>query len=225
MSIDDVRTTVLNLLRKNQSGGYVSPSFFNELAKKIQYRWFDNKRVLYESSKRITADLLPLKENVTLVVTSGVATLPSDWWADDAVVYRSYYTQQGTDKSLLVPLEPVSTQEWASRIGSEAFAPTREFPIYQLRDGDKIDVMPRSIRQIEMWYIRKPTDPVWGYTTNSVGRAAYNSATSTDFEVPDYANTEIVNMFLEELGVSVRDGGVTEYAQMREKVEAAKNVN
>ena len=53
-------------------------------------------------------------------------------------------------------------------------------------------------------YIKRPAQAVWGYTTVN-GAALYNSSASTDFELHDSEETELVIKILEFASLSIRD--------------------
>ena len=56
-------------------------------------------------------------------------------------------------------------------------------------------------------YVKKPADPVWAFTVNSVGGYVYASGSSTDFEISDVDQTELILKILMYAGVIVRDPG------------------
>ena len=64
-------------------------------------------------------------------------------------------------------------------------------------------------------YIKRPAQAVWGYTTVS-GAALYNSSTSTDFELHDSEETELVIKILEFASLSIRDLGLYQVGNQME---------
>ena len=42
------------------------------------------------------------------------------------------------------------------------------------------------------YYIKKPSDVVWGFTAGSLGQYTYSSATSTNFELDAIEQTEVI---------------------------------
>ena len=61
-------------------------------------------------------------------------------------------------------------------------------------------------------YVKKPTPPVFAFTVNSVGGYVYNSAGSTDFEISDVDQTELILKILMYAGVIVRDSEIISQA-------------
>ena len=74
-------------------------------------------------------------------------------------------------------------------------------------------------------YIKKPTDPVWGYNVNTTtGAYIYNAGTSTDFEIDDTDQTDIIIKILGYCGIIIRDpqilqaaGGLIQQDELMEK--------
>ena len=54
-------------------------------------------------------------------------------------------------------------------------------------------------------YVKKPVDPVWGFNVNSVGGYIYDAGTSTNFEISDVDQTELITKILMYAGVIIRD--------------------
>lgn len=216
LDVNEVRVTVDGILRKNQISGYLTTSLFNKLAKKIQLEYFDDKRVEWESTKTVTAQIQELSEEVTLHPTNGVVTLPTDFWQSDTARLRVYYKVRGEDETAELPIEEVSNSEWDSRIGSRAFRPDNYNAILRIRNGN-IEVLPSTIQEFDFAYLRYPADPEWAFTTSG-GREVYDSGSSTQFEVPQDAFQDIVDMFLKEIGISTRDGEMVQYGYTQEQI-------
>jgi len=218
LDVNEVRVTVDGILRKNQISGYLTTSLFNKLAKKIQLEYFDDKRVEWESTKTVTAQIQELSEEVTLHPTNGVVTLPTDFWQSDTARLRVYYKVRGEDETAELPIEEVSNSEWDSRIGSRAFRPDNYNAILRIRNGN-IEVLPSTIQEFDFAYLRYPADPVWVAISPVVNnREQYDVNASTQFEVPQDAFQDIVDMFLKEIGISTRDGEMVQYGYTQEQI-------
>ena len=61
-------------------------------------------------------------------------------------------------------------------------------------------------------YIRKPVNPVWGYAVGNLGQYIYNSASSTDFEISDTQQTEVILEILKYSGIIIRDPSIIQMA-------------
>ena len=205
------------IINKNQAGGYLSSDEYNNLAPKVQTRWFNKAYETYGSSQQSEDDLKVLKTSVNLPLnTEGNVTIPSDYFHLDAITSVNYYKKRGILKSTRVQHEIVSTSEYANRIGSDSLVPTKDYPI-SLLEASTIKTNPTTIPILTLDYLKQPTPPVWAFTVVS-GRKVYDSANSTQFEVPEYATPQLVLMLLEEMGVSIRDVDVTQYAVQKEQV-------
>ena len=70
-------------------------------------------------------------------------------------------------------------------------------------------------------YIRKPLDPNWGYVTIN-SDPVYNADSSTDFEISEEDETELVIKICKYAGLSIREADVVQVASQQEQVEYAK---
>ena len=98
-----------------------------------------------------------------------------------------------------------------SILSSSIVKPTHRFPRLAFYN-DYIQFYPKNIGRVIFTYLRQPKLPVWGYTVVN-NSAVYNPATSVDIESPDETQNEICMMALSYLGISIRDGELTQYAQ------------
>ena len=62
-----------------------------------------------------------------------------------------------------------------------------------------------------MDYFRTPVQPIWGYSIAS-SRPVYSSATSTDFEFSEYSTNEIAGIFLNLVGINLKDGELLQWS-------------
>ena len=61
-------------------------------------------------------------------------------------------------------------------------------------------------------YVKKTVDPVWAFTVNSVGAYVYASGSSTNFEISDVDQTELITKILMYTGVIIRDPEIIQAA-------------
>ena len=104
--------------------------------------------------------------------------------------------------------------------------PTTTYPVYlyeqasQGIDGNNtgqshIYVYPKTIlsaSDISISYIRKPADVQWGFTVGSLGQYVYNSSTSTQFELLNTEQNEVILRILAYAGVVIKDPQVVQLA-------------
>ena len=101
---------------------------------------------------------------------------------------------------------------------SDLTAPSLNYPVY-LYEGQKIYIKPtlNSIGEalsIQASFLRKPRNPVWGFTIGAVGQYIYDPATSVsvDFEISSNDQTELILQILKYAGVVVRDPQIVQAA-------------
>lgn len=205
------------IINKNQEGGYLSSDEYNLLLPKIQDRWFNSKFDKYGSGTLSEDDIRTIKKTENIPNnSSGIAPIPTDYYHLDGITSRNYYTKRGITKSTLVPHDVLDTSEFNTRVGSDSLEPTKDYPISKL-NASTIETLPSDIPMITLSYLRNPVAPVWGFTVTN-GRKVYDSSTSTQFEIPQYAETQLVLMLLEENSVTIRDQEAVQYALQKEQV-------
>lgn len=104
--------------------------------------------------------------------------------------------------------------------------PTTTYPVYLYEQASQnvngvntgqshIYVYPKTIlsaSDISISYIRKPADVQWGFTVGSLGQYIYNSSTSTQFELLNTEQNEVILRILAYAGVVIKDPQVTQLA-------------
>ena len=104
--------------------------------------------------------------------------------------------------------------------------PTTTYPVYLYEQANQgingnntgqshIYVYPKTIlsaSDISISYIRKPTDVQWGFTVGSLGQYVYNSSTSTQFELLNTEQNEVILRILAYAGVVIKDPQVVQLA-------------
>jgi len=110
----------------------------------------------------------------------------------------------------MVPVRIVNDMQFDWETGSAVRQPSKEYPIARLFAG-KIQFAPQDLKVVQFGYIRKPKDPVWGYTTNN-GVTTYNPATSINIELPEICASEFVMAILQKLGISIRENNLINWA-------------
>ena len=104
--------------------------------------------------------------------------------------------------------------------------PTTTYPVYLYEQAGQgiegnntgqshIYVYPKTIlsaSDISISYIRKPADVQWGFTVGSLGQYVYNSSTSTQFELLNTEQNEVILRILAYAGVVIKDPQVVQLA-------------
>jgi len=111
--------------------------------------------------------------------------------------------------------------------------PSKTFPIYTYEQStigtsgndtgqQHIYVYPESITtasDVTVSYIRKPNNVVWGFTTGTLGQYIYNKPLSTQFELSNIEQTEVILRILAYAGVVIRDPQVVQIASQAIQAE------
>lgn len=111
--------------------------------------------------------------------------------------------------------------------------PSKVFPIYTYEQAtigtngantgqQHIYVYPDSITtasDVTVSYIRKPNNVVWGFNTGTLGQYIYNTATSTQFEISNIEQTEVILRILAYAGVVIRDPQIVQIASQAVQAE------
>jgi len=242
--INSVRNTVMFLLNKDNRG-YVSPSEFDYFAKLAQLEIFESyfsdyskamamqnvrkKALNYgDTVQHIQNKIDIFYENVALTYVDNVPPpeerdyflLPADLYKLINLTYQGGFGTDVTQSGGTV-IQPVAPHKFDMIVNSNYTTPTLTYPIY-VRKGNNIYVRPLSISQtVQANYIRKPVDPHWGYVSVG-GDPVYNSATSTDFEISEEDETELIIKICKYAGLSIREAEVVQLTTQQEQVEYMK---
>jgi len=109
------------------------------------------------------------------------------------------------------PIKVLADEDFDWEAASITRKPTVRYPISRFQAA-KIEVLPTEISAIELTYLRYPLTPVWGYTAAG-GFNVYNPVTSTNIELPEICSTEVVMRLLIYMGISIREGAITQWAE------------
>ena len=237
--INTVRNTVMAVLNKDNNG-YITPEEFNLFAKQAQLELFEEyfynyKNALNLQNKRLSnsgysdipkqlaevIDLFTRKDTgLTYDGGSGTFTLPDDWYTINNVFYNTS-----------TEVERVNQNKITQLVASHLTAPTTMYPAYYLTGasqstptptspGNSLVVYPTTITtDIDVLYVRYPSDPKWTYTTVS-GSPVFNQSAADyqDFELPLSDQVELTLKILQYAGMNIREIQVTELAAREEAV-------
>ena len=111
--------------------------------------------------------------------------------------------------------------------------PTTTYPLYLYEQATQglngnntgqshIYIYPTSIQtasDISISYIRKPADVNWSFTIGSLGQYIYNSSTSTQFELLNTEQNEVILRILTYAGVVIKDPQIVQAAAQAVQAE------
>ena len=164
-----------------------------------------------------------LEYNDTITPTSPYFFVPSDTYKLGTIIYNGE-----------TEVQPVQRNEFLLINRSKLTKPTTQQPVYILEDTDydssgslcsKIYAYPATITgtfnvfantgnsDLAASYIKKPSNVKWGYTLGSLGQFIYNPVVynssnldgSTDFDLHETEQSEVVLKILLYAGVVIRD--------------------
>jgi|TARA_R110002073_G_scaffold108496_1_gene243887 hypothetical protein len=109
-------------------------------------------------------------------------------------------------------VQEISRNEWYQIKKAPLVAPTTSQPVY-LYEDQKIYVYPATITSaVQVSYIKKPVDPVWGSVAGALGQFVYNEQSSTQFELHPSEQTELILKILMYAGVIIEDPSLVQIA-------------
>jgi len=146
---------------------------------------------------------------------------PSNTHRIGTVIYKNKEVQRVDRNELLyLNLSPISK-------------PSETFPVYLYEQATQgtagsntgqqhVLIYPQSITNVsdvDISYIRKPNNPMWGFTVGSLGQYIYNSSTSTQFELSSVEQTEVIIRILAYAGIVIKDPQIVQAASQAVQAE------
>ena len=130
--------------------------------------------------------------------------------------------KSATDKSS-IPLNVHIVRIEKSKIpflfSSKLTAPSETFPVYYSSE-ELIYVFPKTITRIEVYYVKKPQNPVWNSTVDTVSFGTpvytYDETSSVNFTLHASDEVDLILGILQYFGVTIKDPLVIQAAQQEE---------
>lgn len=223
INVNKVYRVVLAILNKEQRG-YLTPDQFNRLGRQAQLDLFEksfydyNRQLSKRNIQGVNSEYGDIADNIEekidLFSTSATLTLANDS-TTVASPANHYRTIQIVTSDRSTEIEKIKKSEYTYYASSQLASPSTSFPMYYF-DNDVFNILPITIVNPVIDYIRIPNDPVWGYTGGGATAYVYNSATSTDFELHPSDETDLVIKILAYAGVIIKDPTVIQIAQQQE---------
>ena len=223
INVNSVYRVVLAVLNKEQRG-YLTPDQFNRLGKQAQLDLFEKS--FYDYNRHLTkrniqgvnseyGDIADnIEEKIDIFAKSATLTLANNA-TTVAAPADHYRTIQITTSDRLTEIEKVKKSEYIYMNASKLLAPSTSYPIYYFDNG-VFNILPAAITNPTLDYIRKPADPIWGYTGGGSSAYVYSTGDSTDFELHPSDETDLVIKILALAGVIIKDPAVIQVAQQQE---------
>lgn len=226
--INEIYVTVQNILNKD-SRGYVTPQEYNNYCKLAQLTIFEdmfheyakaiakqNGRLYHSEYSDVPAHL---REVIDIFSVENQFSVNGGFLEiADQDFYRliQIYTSAGNE------VEEVSKTEINRLLRNELTSPTRSFPAF-VRVDSNFKIYPSSITQADVFYIRKPKDPKWTYTTVG-GNAIFNPSANDyqDFELPYSQYNNLLTKVLLYCGVQIREEMIMQVGMASEQQQTNK---
>lgn len=216
INVDTVYQKVLAVANKEQRG-YITPQEFNLFAKQAQQEVFDNYfhdvKMAYLKPKNqsdvgdelnMIHEKLSIHRNVnTTAIVESVSepyiyTTPESAYNVTSVNFTNASGQ-------VVEIPEVKRSELHYMLLNPLTSPTLSRPVFVRASSGDVEIHPASFTtNINIHYIERPEDPLWGYVVIS-GKALYNSNASTDFDLHQSEENNLVMRILTLAGISMKD--------------------
>jgi hypothetical protein len=223
IDVNKVYRVVLAITNKEQRG-YLTPDQFNRIARQAQLdiyekTFYDYNRAIRKqivgdfreysdiaSNVKDKIDIFARETTLTPNNTTGIASLPSS-------VYRLIGVFSD-DRSK--EFEEVRKEEIPYLISSRLNQPTSTYPLYY-SESNAVKVLPKNYgSNITVDYVTYPSDPEWKRDPGVTSRYEYSSSLSTDFEIHESDETDLVIKILAYTGVIIKDPTVIQVAAQKE---------
>ena len=235
VNVDIVYKTVLSILNKEQRG-YVTPSEFNKIATQVQLEIFNEyfnelsqQLHIPDNDSEYADHIKEIQEKISVMERNAICTMPllADYFqltTTPDTVYRLGTVIYDNE----IEVQRVQPNELLKINLSKLTKPTTEFPIFEYRDY-KLYVYPKTITSlVSATYIKKPSDPIWGFTIGSRGQYIYDPNTyvpgnppqgSVDFEIHEKEQTNIILRILMYSGVLIQNPQIVQMAAQQVQAE------
>ena len=244
ININEFREFVLFVMNKSGNGETPTPAEFNRVTDQALAEWtsikIGNPKAYQpgrpiapesiEITERVIEDLRHLKEDRSFFIdpATGRVSLPDGVLTDsdgDTAPLWMYFIRldfeyvNTSSNSVLTARRPVSMKNsnQSSKARNSLIAPpTKKYPIAE-QMSDYIQVDPYNIRKIFLTYLRQPLTPLWAFTTVN-NRPVYDSANSTDIDVPYLNKNDIAMIYLKYQGIHLNDTELANFATQMQQI-------
>ena len=225
INVNTVYQTVLLILNKEQRG-YMTPDEFNKTATQVQLQIFQKYFEDLNQASRVPQNdmdyadrVLGIDEKISLFRRTVTVNRAADIGSQ---VYRLGTVTFQPSIGEAIELERLQRNEYYNITKSPLSRPTEKFPIYLFQDN-KIFSYPTTATPLNLDFVTRPNDVVWGFVRDQNTQVLlYNASTSTDFQLDQVEQTEVVLRILSYAGVIIRDPQIVQAAS---QAVQAENIN
>ena len=225
INVNTVYQTVLLILNKEQRG-YMTPDEFNKTATQVQLQIFQKYFEDLNQASRVPQNdmdyadrVLGIDEKISLFRRTVTVNRATDIGSQ---VYRLGTVTFQPSIGEAIELERLQRNEYYNITKSPLSRPTEKFPIYLFQDN-KIFSYPTTVTPLNLDFVTRPYNVVWGFVRDQNTQVLlYNANISTDFQLDQVEQTEVVLRILSYAGVIIRDPQIVQAAS---QAVQAENIN
>jgi len=213
VNIDTVYQRVLAIANKEQRG-FITPQEYNLFANQAQMDIFEQyfydldqflkmpgNDSTYADMVDIIKEKIDIFENYRTAITmnsSGRGSFPSGYYRMGELYYNC------PSLSRYVEIEKINQNEIHHIQNSPLTSPNAEMPVYVQISGTAIQTYPTITSGVVCNYISRPSSVNWSATV-VLGESLYNANASTNFQLHDSEESELVIKVLELAGITIKD--------------------
>ena len=218
INIDQVYKTVLVILEQ-QKRGVITPVEFNKIATQAQQevftQYFDelNQTLRLPQTSLAYADRMALlDEKISLFkVETTINAVNGSVVLSDNVQELGYVAYNDREAQRIQKIDLYTTNQ------SPLTSPTEYYPVY-IYELNKITLYPSINGNIDVSYLKFPTNPKWGFTIDpNLGNYIYNPISSVDFEIHQSDQPLLIDKILGYAGVMTKDQFAMQLSMQKEQ--------
>jgi hypothetical protein len=212
--IDTVYQRVLALANKEQRG-YITPQEFNLFANQAQLEILDqyindvkfhgrtpgNSEEFSDMSRTLDEKLGVFKAEAVVTLIAGIGSFPID-------LYRLGKVYFGNNEATQLTIDQIRKIQKSRLTAANSTRPVFDIVNNQIR------CLPAGFPSVTMTYLRTPVSVNWGYVVIN-NKALYdpNPTKTTNFELQDSEETELVYKILKLSGAAIQRQDIAQFGQ------------
>lgn len=196
----------INTLNRKGLSPYYSPDTICEEVHAASLDLWKKYIVDFERTQLISVYLDPFRLIETVAISNGSGELvTSKGKYKTAVMIGNTQVTQG-DHS-----------HWPQMVNDSVRVPSETYPICRI-DNAIIVVRPLSVTSVNVYFLKMPVKPVYAFTLSG-DDYIYDDVNSVDIEWPEICHPDIIDRVFAGLGLSQREGFVSQYSNMERATE------
>ena len=221
--IKNIHDFIRFVLKKSRSG-YLSPEEIDSTVNRASIdRWnkYTGDIADYQkgasfspvnptSSQKVIDRLRVFDRKSVITITSGTGSIPSNYGILDMCSFFPTNISEG------VEVRHINKGKWQDRIQKKVSTPTESNPVFMIHQ-ETIEVRPKTIKEVELYYKKKPVSAVYAYTYDADNYPVYEDGPSVDIEWGIEEHNEIITGALVYLGMNLSDAQAVSYSESRKQ--------